>query len=103
MVVATELPENGGTSITTMAEELAADVLAGYLPERTGEVRPFDWIEHYPPGRGGRGESFDLVTFAHYRPRQVLRGGRWRMRLEDPSRRRLTREQAEALAGEPIA
>jgi hypothetical protein len=48
VVVATELPENENTCITNMAIELAADVLAGYLPERAAQERPFVWIEHYP-------------------------------------------------------
>jgi hypothetical protein len=99
VVVATELPENEGASITNAAEELAADVLAGYLPERAGEERPFVWIEHYPPRPGGRDETFDLVTFEHYRLRQELRAGRWRMLLGEPVWRHLAREQVEALIG----
>jgi hypothetical protein len=102
VVVATELPENENTSITNAAEELAADVLASYLPDRAGDDRPFVWIEHYPPGPGRRDETFDLVTFEHYHPRQELRGGRWRLTIGVPVWRRLTREQAEALIGGPL-
>jgi hypothetical protein len=102
VVVATELPENENTGIANAVEELAADVLAGYLPDRAGEDRPFVWIEHYPPGPGGRGETFDLVTFEHYHPRHELRGGRWRLAIGAPVWRRLTREQVEALIGGPL-
>ena len=102
VVVATELPENENTSITNAAEELTADVLAGYLPDRAGEDRPFVWIEHYPRRPGGLGETFDLVTFEHYRPRPELRGGRRRLVIGTPCWRRLTREQAEALIGGPL-
>jgi hypothetical protein len=102
VVIATELPENENTSITNMAEELAADVLASYLPDRAGEERPFVWIEHYPPRPDGRREAFDLVTFEHYRPRQELRGGRRRVLIGAPEWRSLTREQVEALIGGPL-
>ncbi len=102
VVVATELPENENSSITNAVEELAADVLASYLPDRAGDDRPFVWVEHYPPGPGGRDETFDLVTFEHYRLRQELRAGRWRMLLGEPEWRPLTREQAEALIGGPL-
>ena len=102
VVVATELPENESISITNAAEELAADVLAGYLPERAGEERPFVWVEHYPPGPGGLGETFDLVTFEHCRPRPELRGGRWRLAVGTPAWRRLDPEQVEALIGGPL-
>lgn len=103
VVVATELPGNEGTSITNAAEELAVDVLTSYLLDRAGQDRPFVWVEHYPPLRDGRGEMFDLVTFEHYHPRQQLRAGRWQFLIGPPAWRRLSREQAEALTGEPIA
>ena len=102
VVVATQLPENGNLGITNAAEELAADVLAGYLPDRAGEDRPFVWIEHYPPRPDGRREAFDLVTFEHYRPRQEFRGGRWRLAIGAPEWRRVTRLGVEALIGGPL-
>jgi hypothetical protein len=103
VVVATQLPEKkGDLGITNAAEELAADVLAGYLPDRAGEERPFVWIEHYPPGPGGRGETFDQVTFEHYHPRHGLRGGRWRLAIGAPEWRCLTREGVEALIRGPL-
>jgi hypothetical protein len=83
VVVATELPENENTCITNAAEELAADVLASYLPDRAGDDRPFVWIEHY-------------------HPRPELRGGRRRLVIGTPWWRRPTREGVEALIGGPL-
>ena len=82
MVITTERPENESTGITNVPEEMAADVLATHVLDRVGEERPFVWIEHYRPRRG-------------------LRRGRWRMAIGRPVWRRLTRDQVEALAGEP--
>jgi len=103
VVIATELPENENTSIMNIVEELAADVLATYLPDRVGQERPFVWVEHHPRHPVGHGETFDLVTFAHYHAREELRAGRWRMLIGAPEWRRLTREQVEALIGKPLA
>jgi hypothetical protein len=103
VVVATELPENENTSITNVVEELAVGVLRRYLPDRAGEPRPFVWVEHYPPRRAdARDETWDLVTFPDYEPRPFLQGGRWRERFDTPDWRRLSREQVEALIGEPL-
>ena len=54
VIVATELPENQNTSITNMAEYLAAEVSARYLPGvlDSDQIRPFIWIEHYSPSGG---------------------------------------------------
>lgn len=64
IVVATELPDNSGTSITNMAEELAALVCCDF------NIAPASllWIEHYPDRREhpddiSGAESWDLVTF----------------------------------------
>ena len=103
VVLATELPDNPGTSITNLAEQLAAEVLERYLPDRLGEDRPLVWIEHYPPRRPlVQDETYDLVTFAHYQPRQVLRLGQWRPSFGSPDWRRLSREQVELLIDEPL-
>ena len=90
---------------TNPAEPLAVEVLEVYLPDRLGQERPFVWVEHYPvPASWGARlvESFNLVTFSDYRPRQELQAGRWRVRIGEPDWRRLTREQVEQLIGEPL-
>ncbi len=103
VVIATELPDNTNTSITNIVDELAPAVLAAYLPDRAGHERPFVWIEHYPLRRiNARDATYDLVTFPDYMPRRVLQAGRWRVLFGDPTRRRLSRPQVEALIGEPL-
>jgi hypothetical protein len=58
--IATEVPENRGTSITNYAEHLATAMRKQY------GLKPEDviWIEHYPEAKDRRMESFDLVRFA---------------------------------------
>jgi hypothetical protein len=58
--VATELPDNPGTSVTNSAEHLATAMREEY------RLKPEDviWIEHYPEAKDRRKESFDLVRFA---------------------------------------
>ncbi len=51
MVVYSQLPDNSNTSVTNMAEYLAAEVLEGHsLPT------PLVWVEHYPEHEGRIGE-----------------------------------------------
>jgi hypothetical protein len=58
--VATELPDNPGTSVTNYAEHLATAMRVQY------GLKPEDviWIEHYPEAKDRRKENFDLVRFA---------------------------------------
>ena len=58
--IATEVPENRGTSITNYAEHLATAM------RKQHGLKPEDviWIEHYPEAKDRRKESFDLVRFA---------------------------------------
>ena len=57
--VATELPDNPGTSVTNYAEHLATAMLRQY------GLKPADviWIEHYPKSKDHQKEDFDLVRF----------------------------------------
>lgn len=57
-VVATELPDNTGMSITNAAEEVALLVCHNYSIPLSELV----WIEHYPH-RAGLDEGFDRVEF----------------------------------------
>jgi hypothetical protein len=58
--IATEVPDNPGTSVTNFAENLATAM------RRQHGLKPEDviWIEHYPEAEDRRRESFDLVRFA---------------------------------------
>ena len=62
LVIATELNENEGTSITNMAEHLATLICQEF------EIEPkhLIWVEHYPTRPGGSRQlpaSYDLVQF----------------------------------------
>src|SRR5215469_6529900 len=58
--VATELPDNPGTSVTNYTEHLVTAMRKEY------GLKPEDviWIEHHPEAKDRRKESFDLVRFA---------------------------------------
>src|ERR687895_797786 len=62
VVICSELPNNGGTSVTYAAEQLAAEVIRSHrLPT------PLVWIEHWPKeSTNGVEESFELFVFSSY-------------------------------------
>lgn len=94
VVICSELPNNPGTPVTDAAEQLVAEVIAHFrLPA------PPVWIEHHPEAND---ETFDLVTFAHYEVRTVLRGGILRKEIGAPTWKRLDREAVEMLVGQPV-
>ena len=104
VIVATELPDNDNTSITNLAEVLAADVVAAIFPERLEEVEPVIWLEHYPgrrdPRRNVRSRSeVDRVTFASWTPRPSWLGGVLRRTLGEPTWHPLTPDDVAALIG----
>lgn len=101
VIVASALPENRSTSITNVAEYLAAAVVARHLPGRFEEQDPFHWLEEYPPlRRRERGPVFTAVRFASYTPRAVWFNGVERVGLGKPTWLPMTREQVAALIGE---
>jgi hypothetical protein len=58
VVACSQLPDNPNTSVTNMAEYLAAEVIEEHqLPT------PLKWIEHYPEHKGEIGE-YSLVRFS---------------------------------------
>ena len=63
VVICSELPNNGGTSVTYAAEQLAAEVIRSHkLPT------PLVWVEHWPKeATDGGEETFELVDFSSYR------------------------------------
>ena len=63
VVICSALPNNGGTSITHAAEQLAAEVIRSHrLPT------PLVWIEHWPQeSTDGGEETFELVVFSSYK------------------------------------
>ena len=63
VVICSELANNGGTSVTYAAEQLAAEVIRSHrLPT------PLVWIEHWPQeSTDGGEETFELVVFSSYK------------------------------------
>jgi hypothetical protein len=78
MVICSQPPDNDNTSVTNMAEYLAAEVMEEHkLPT------PLVWIEHYPEHKGEMGEC-SLVRFSSWEPKEVCLGGVWRYRMGSP-------------------
>ena len=78
VVVCSQLPDNENTSVTNMAEYLAAEVI-----EEHNLSTPLTWLEHYPEHEGEIGES-SLVRFSGWDLRKVRLGGVWRYRVGSP-------------------
>ncbi len=105
VVIASELPENQNTSVTNMAEYLAAEILRKHFRHRLEEEEPVVWIEHYPRPKErymrrivGKKE-YDRVTFSSWVPRPVFRGGVWRFTLGEPHWRHLDPHDVVSLLG----
>ena len=99
IVICSELPHNEGSSITSAAEQLAAEVVRyNKLPT------PMVWIEHYPPEcTDGRAETFELVIFSSY---EVIEGppylGPTKLALGEPTWKVLDRRSVETLTGQEV-
>lgn len=106
VAIATELPNNPGTSVTNVAEHLASTVC-----DRFGiDPAKLVWIETYGyPAPGERQRTFDSVTFARREPEPirwstaVLRQhpDGWPGYFEDPSWRPMEDEDWQALGLPP--
>ncbi len=78
VVVCSQLADNTNTSITNMAEYLAAEVIGEH-----GLPTPLVWIEHYPEHEGEPGE-WSLVRFSSWEVEEMQLGGAWRYRVGPP-------------------
>ena len=108
VVIATELPENEGTSVTNMAEYLAAEIIQQHFPQRFEENEPIVWLEQYPALKDRRHRvsdkfEYDRVTFGSWAPRRVFLGGVERIALGEPAWHPLTLETLTELVGQDIA
>ena len=93
VVICSQLPDHDNTSVTNMAEYLAAEVIEEHkLPT------PLTWIEHYPEHEGEIGE-YSLVRFSDWELRKVHLGGVWRYRVGSPRWSPLNPEEVEAESG----
>jgi hypothetical protein len=94
VVICSQLPDNHNTSVTNMAEYLAAEVIGEYsLP------KPLTWIEHYPEHEGEIGE-YSLVSFSCWELKELCIGGVWRQRIGAPGWAPLCRKDVRMLIGE---
>jgi hypothetical protein len=91
IVICSQLPGNDNTSITNMAEYLAAEII-----EEHGLFTPFVWVEHYPEHKGEIRE-YSLVRFSSWECTQVCLGGVWRYRVGSPRWSPLGREEVDVL------
>lgn len=94
-IIATEAPDNEGTSITNMAEEIADQVCVHFGIA----LKDLIWIEHYARQSYRSDdipETFDLVEF------KIKNRSRWGepgLHLRIPAWTHLSREKAEELFG----
>jgi hypothetical protein len=87
VVVVSQLEENKNTSVTNMAEYIAAEIGAKHFPHRFEQPEPFVWIEHYayPDERDpALRETWSRVAFDSYTPKLVSLGGVMRTKLGTP-------------------
>ena len=96
IVICSQLPENKNTSVTNLAEYLAAEVIKKY-----GMATPLTWIEHCPEHEGGIGK-YSLVRFSSWKRREVRLGGVWRCRVGSPNWSRLRPEEVEELLNQQV-
>lgn len=105
LFVVSELPENENTSITNLAEYLAAELRQRHLLGRY-ENPVFSWVEHYPrtaeDQRDGLEETWSLIHFASYEITQTARwgGGVMRAKIGLPQWLPLTAEEVAQLVAE---
>jgi hypothetical protein len=91
VVICSQVPENKNTSVTNMAEYLAAEVI-----EEHGLPTSLIWIEHYPEHKGKPCE-YSLVRFSCWERREVRLGGVWRCRVGSPNWSPVQSEEVGAL------
>jgi hypothetical protein len=91
VVVCSQLPDNDNTSVTNMAEYLAAEVIGEH-----GLPTPLVWVEHYPEHEGEAREH-SLVRFSDWELVEVCLGGVWRYRVGSPRWSPLSPKKVEAL------
>jgi hypothetical protein len=91
VVICSQLADNDNTSVTNMAEYLAAEVSREHeLPT------PLVWVEHYPEHIGEVGE-YSLVSFSGWELEAARLGGVWRQSIGSPRWSPLTAEKVGAL------
>ena len=96
VVICSQLADNDNTSVTNMAEYLAAEVI-----EEHNLPTPLVWVEHYPEHEGEIGE-YSLVRFSSWDPVEVCLGGVWRYRVGSPRWSPLRPEEVDVLLARSV-
>jgi hypothetical protein len=99
VVICSELPNNGGTSVTYAAEQLVAEVIRSHrLPT------PIVCIEHWPEeSTDGGEETFELVVFSSYKVEERAPYlGEARTWIGEATWKGLDRTTVEILVGEKV-
>ena len=104
VIVMGEHPDNPSTSVTNMAELLAAELIQKHFPRRFDHDPPAILLEHYPTeyhrGRVARKPTWDRLSFHSWAPRRVWLGGQERLAFGEPEWRSLPDHDVAALIGE---
>jgi hypothetical protein len=95
VVICSQLQDNENTSVTNMAEYLAAEVI-----EKRDLPSPLVWVEHYPEHEGDIGE-YSLVKFSSWGLQEVCLGGVSRYRVGSPRWSPLRREEVDVTTSPP--
>jgi hypothetical protein len=100
-----ELPQTTSTSVTTMAEYLAPELIQRHFPQRFEALPPAIFLEHdveerTPQGRLGRKPTWDRLTFPSWAPRLVWLSGQERIAFGEPQWEHLLEHAAASLIGE---
>jgi hypothetical protein len=91
VVICSQLADNDNTSVTNMAEYLAAEIIEEHvLPT------PLVWIEHYPEHEGEIGE-YSLVKFSSWEVREVILSGTRRIRVGTPCWSHMTPKEVDRM------
>lgn len=108
VVVCSQIESAPGTSVCSVAEYLAAEVVGRYFPSRFDEPEPVVWLEHHPccedrRRRGAARLDVARVTFASWKPTIIRDGRGWRAKLGHPTWTPLSAEDLPSLIGDPSA
>ena len=104
VIVMAEHPGNPSSSVTNMAELLAAELIQKHFPQRFDYEPPAIFLEHYPrelhtSGRTAMKPTWDRLSFHSWAPRRVWLGGQERLAFGEPEWRSMPEHEVEALLG----
>ncbi len=104
VVICSDQRDNPGTSVSSMAEYLSAEIMRAHFPHLFDATEePMVWIEEYPRLSGELLTAYARVRFDSYSPHLVLRaGGLRRLIIGRPHWTPITQVELEALIGQPL-